>query len=303
MSDLPPLPKIDGDFELMLDIYTHSSVRTNPTMTEDYGDTERLAELGAKVLDLVITYHLYSERPFLTAKNIQEKRLELTSDVSLNRWVQAYGLQEKLRVAPSEIAVLSNPEELRKLFHTYIGALYIRNGLATIQKWISRMIDPAIDIKLPNLSPQPESQFQPQPPQMHAYGQQWQGQGYGQQQGYQSPPPSQVSATSYSSSQMNSVHPAPPPGAPPPLPASPPVMMPSSAMSLVTLALVNQTAAQRGYYVTYPAEQTGPPHQPTWTVRCCMNGQEYGIGSGKSQKLAKEEAARMAWAAMGWGPT
>jgi len=34
-----------------------------------------------------------------------------------------------------------------------------------------------------------------------------------------------------------------------------------------------------------------------------MNGQEYGSGSGKSQKQAKEEAARMAWAAMAWGPT
>jgi len=34
-----------------------------------------------------------------------------------------------------------------------------------------------------------------------------------------------------------------------------------------------------------------------------MNGQEYGRGSGKSQKIAKEEAARQAWAAMGWGPT
>jgi len=300
MSDLPPLPKIDGDFELMLDVYTHSSVRMSSTMNGDYGDTQRLADLGSKVLDLVITYHLYSERPFLAAEDIQRKRLELTSDTNIDHWLQAYGLKEKLRVAPSDIGVLNNPEEMRKFFHTYIGALYIRNGLQTIQTWISRMIDPAIDIKLPNSSPQAEPQFHHQAPQIHAYGQQWQG--YGHQPGYQSPTPSQASVASYSS-QMNSVHPAPPPGAPPPLPASPPSMMPSSAMSLVTLALVNQTAAQRGYHVTYPAEQTGPPHQPTWTVRCHMNGQEYGIGSGKSQKQAKEEAARMALAAMAWGPT
>ena len=89
--------------------------------------------------------------------------------------------------------------------------------------------------------------------------------------------------------------------------------------NLVTLALVNQTAAQQRIQVAYPAHQDGPPHQPTWTVRCtsmftsgspCMcidfckvNGVEKGIGVGKSQKLAKEEAARQAWAAMGWGPT
>jgi ribonuclease-3 len=32
-----------------------------------------------------------------------------------------------------------------------------------------------------------------------------------------------------------------------------------------------------------------------------MNGEEKGIGVGKSQKIAKEDAARQAWVAMGWG--
>lgn len=31
-----------------------------------------------------------------------------------------------------------------------------------------------------------------------------------------------------------------------------------------------------------------------------VNGKECGRGTGKSQKIAKEEAARQAWAAMGW---
>lgn len=66
--------------------------------------------------------------------------------------------------------------------------------------------------------------------------------------------------------------PAPPSGAPPPLPSHPPPgsdspMNPMS--SLVSLALVNQTAAQKGFLVTYPAHQEGPPHMPTWTVKCC----------------------------------
>lgn len=66
MSTLPPLPKIDGDVDLMLDVYTHSSLRPTtvpPTMNDNYGDTLRLQDLGAKVLDLAITVHLYNERP------------------------------------------------------------------------------------------------------------------------------------------------------------------------------------------------------------------------------------------------
>jgi dsRNA-specific ribonuclease len=33
---------------------------------------------------------------------------------------------------------------------------------------------------------------------------------------------------------------------------------------------------------------------------CKVNGVEKGIGVGKSQKVAKEEAAKQAWVAMGW---
>ena len=126
---------------------------------------------------------------------------------------------------------------MRKFFNSYLGALYIRNGLSTIQEWISRLIDP-------DVAPAQGATFSP-PSNYSPYAQQ----NYGQ------PQPG------------NYYHPAPPPGAPPPLPSSPPPAMPSS-MSLVTLALVNQTAAQKGFTVTYPAEQVGPPHQPTWTVRC-----------------------------------
>jgi len=158
---------------------------------------------------------------------------------------------------------------MRKFFNSYLGALYIRNGLSTIQDWISRLIDPNVA---------PEQAFC-LPSNYSPYVQQ----NFGQQQYF---------------------HPAPPPGPPPPLPSSsPPSVMPSSSMSLVTLALVNQTAAQKGFTVTYPAEQVGPSHQPTWTVKCFLNGHERGRGVGKSQKVAKEEAARQAWATMRWGPS
>ena len=72
MSGLPPLPRIDGDVDLMLDVYTHSSLRFGSApMNDDYGDTERLAELGAKVLELTVTNQLFSQRPFLNSKEIQ----------------------------------------------------------------------------------------------------------------------------------------------------------------------------------------------------------------------------------------
>jgi len=130
---------------------------------------------------------------------------------------------------------------MRKYFNSYLGALYIRNGLPTIQDWMSRLIDP-------DAAPSQPDTYAPSSTPSY-YGQQ----NYGQQN---------------HSQQMGYFSPAPPLGPPPPLPSSPPPAMPSSSMSLVTLALVNQTAAQKGLTVTYPADQIGPPHQPTWTVRC-----------------------------------
>src|SRR5271155_2910562 len=116
---------------------------------------------------------------------------------------------------------------MRKYFNTYLGALYVRNGLTTIQEWISRLIDPAVAPSQPTTFP---ATFSPSPSYStpSPYGQP----GYGQY-----------------------FNPAPPPGPPPPLPNSPPPAMPPSSMSLVTLALVNQTAAQKGLTVTYPADQ------------------------------------------------
>jgi hypothetical protein len=73
MSSLPPIPEIAGDVDLVLDVYTHASLR-RPSITqmnEERGDTDRLAELGANALDLVVTNHFYLVRPFLSGREIQ----------------------------------------------------------------------------------------------------------------------------------------------------------------------------------------------------------------------------------------
>lgn len=69
-SPLPALPKIEGDVDLILDVYTHRSLRMDTSLNDDYGDTDRLAELGAKILDLTVTSHFFSKKPMLTASQI-----------------------------------------------------------------------------------------------------------------------------------------------------------------------------------------------------------------------------------------
>lgn len=72
MSNLPPIPEIGGDVDLLLEVYTHASLRhpSHSQMNAEYGDTDRLAELGASALDLAVTNYFYSMRPFLSGTEI-----------------------------------------------------------------------------------------------------------------------------------------------------------------------------------------------------------------------------------------
>lgn len=73
MSNLPPpIPEIGGDVDILLEVFTHASLRSSYTqMNAEYGDADRLAELGASALDLSVTNYFYSVRPFMSATEIQ----------------------------------------------------------------------------------------------------------------------------------------------------------------------------------------------------------------------------------------
>lgn len=68
-SPFPPLPKINS--ELILQVYTHISLRRLDAPPDDYGDNERLARLGEMVLDATVTYALFNKRPMLNTQEIR----------------------------------------------------------------------------------------------------------------------------------------------------------------------------------------------------------------------------------------
>lgn len=69
MANLPYLPPLEGD--LLLDVFTHSSLDyEGKPQNEAYGDNKRLADLGAKVLDMAITQRLFNKKPLLRQDDI-----------------------------------------------------------------------------------------------------------------------------------------------------------------------------------------------------------------------------------------
>ena len=115
---------------------------------------------------------------------------------------------------------------------------------------------------------------------------------------------------------------------PPPPTTKPPPLPPAPGHQVSYLPLFNQTASQRRLSVEYTAQFFGPPHAGKWHVKCLggllpptaglasiwnwavltdnlvdpatVNNVEKGEGSGPSKQLAKEEAAKQAFYAMGW---
>jgi hypothetical protein len=89
---------------------------------------------------------------------IGRTRLHLISTLTgLDPWLGLYRIKEKLRFALTEAHVLNDPVvriALRirllivmiflgneEIFHIFLGAVVIRNGLPSIQAWISSLID------------------------------------------------------------------------------------------------------------------------------------------------------------------
>jgi len=244
MANLPSLPQIEGDVGIVIDLYMHRSLQGN-SINDDYGDMDRLVQLGAKTLDAVLYAHFFRKRPILVAPQIADEATAAISDAKLRDWLTEYGVHTRYRAVPGSVNLLESPEDMRRFFHGYIGALYYRNGIDHVQAWVSALIDP------------------------NAYA------------------------------NALGAHPPPPLTNPPPLPGqgSPP----HNTVSGNVLSTLNEAAMRRGFSVGYPAEQTGPAHAPTWSVKCTINGVAKGTGSGKSQKAAKEQAAREALQAMGPG--
>ncbi|KAI0249494.1 SNF2 family N-terminal domain-containing protein [Lactifluus subvellereus] len=261
---LPPLPPIQSDATLA--IFVHRSFRP-PGSDERFGDSDRLAFLGNRVLAMVIADVLFEKRPMMEYSFLDQEIETALSDASYDQWVTQYDMRARVICPQERRAELMEP--LVK-FWLEFSALYIERGYPAVQIWIRALVDPDFTSSTSGSSL----------PGSYAFG-------------------SSTSGSSTFGSRTGSYmgHPPPPASPPPPLPSNP--LAPGAPKSAF-LSLFNQTAMQRGVNVEWNAVQSGPGHALTWTVECLADGIVKGSGKGKSKQLAKEDAARQALQAMGW---
>ncbi|TFK67463.1 hypothetical protein BDN72DRAFT_913976 [Pluteus cervinus] len=288
---LPPLPRIAGNRDILLDVHTHSSLRNTGLQNVDYGDGERLRILGEQIFSSVVTMHYFSQKPLLSHSEIVLKLRDAFCDQKVLEMSDSYDIARLLMVPAGSRPVGGDIEELRYYWYRFIGALYIRNGLDAVQSWVSKVIDPPFTRSGPS-SPSPSG-----PDFMDESDDEYAGQ-------YAGPPPPQTLL-------------GPPPRQyDPRRPFFTPAPDPNNSGNVLLyrasqtqpvpsfnlVALLNERAQKAyGYLPDYLADHEGSAHAGQWTVRCLLGGFERGRGIGLNQKLAKNNAARQALINLGWG--
>lgn len=72
MDPLPSIPRLSG--EIILEVFTHKSLRFPGAPTNEdseFGDSERLAELGEKAFHVAVTDALFKKRPMLNVEDLK----------------------------------------------------------------------------------------------------------------------------------------------------------------------------------------------------------------------------------------
>ncbi|KAK0245665.1 hypothetical protein EDD85DRAFT_801778 [Armillaria nabsnona] len=283
-SENVQLPQLEPDTYLR--VYTHKSLRRACASPDE--DNERLSVVGEKALDAAVTTALFYERPLLELSAMETKKRELTSWMNIDSWVRRYQMREKIRCTPDLYETLHSPEETNALFYAYVGGVFVNLGMDVVQEWINALIGlegtqrpPPSHRKVKNLPTPQLPPIQPPPPPRLPF---ISPQPFVQLSHFPTPMPL------FSPALM--AKPLPPPKLPNPMtPAQP---------HLAFLPQFNEKASQRRVVVEYPAQFSGPPHAGKWTVKCVVNGIEKGQGVGGNKQIAKEQAARAAYYAMGW---
>ena len=231
-------------------------------------------------------------------------------------------------------------QEGRTLFLSYVGALCIQSGYNVVQDWVNQLLEPSDKrVKSeppPLILPSPLPQQIGAPPNVAAASQaRFLNQFKSDTPTFSQPTPRLnpshfLPGNGGPFSNANGFFPPQPAGTPlksqpPPPTTKPPPLPPAPNQPQISyLPLFNQTASQRRLGVEYTTQFFGPPHAGKWHVKCLggflpstvvsastvltdnsidptiVNGVEKGQGSGPSKQLAKEEAAKQAFYAMGW---
>lgn len=151
-----------SDYSLLTRALTHRSF-LNERPEASLEDNERLEFLGDAVLDFVVGAYLYHHYPEMDEGELTSLRAALVQAKSLAAFARELELGHFLRLGYGE-AENGGRERIPILcatFEAVIGAVYLDQGLAPVEKLVARFISPAlVEIIAESLHKDAKSEFQ-----------------------------------------------------------------------------------------------------------------------------------------------
>jgi len=142
-STLPPLPAISE--KLRMKVFAHKSLHGLPTAIEvdetEPLDNERLAFLGASVLQTSVSRLLYRDFPRHRKGWLSDQRTRFVRMMQLAEWSRAYRLPEQLQCHKSATISVRRSQDIQaSVFEAYVGAIFLTDGIDALDKWIEPLM-------------------------------------------------------------------------------------------------------------------------------------------------------------------
>ncbi|GGL44270.1 ribonuclease III [Sporolactobacillus putidus] len=130
---------------LLKQAFTHSSY-VNEHRRELKEDYERLEFLGDAVLELMISQYLFKHFPDLSEGDMTKLRAAIVCETGLVQFASSLSFEDKIFLGRGEEATggRKRPALLADVFEAFIGALYLDQGLNTVNRFLKLVVYPRI---------------------------------------------------------------------------------------------------------------------------------------------------------------
>ncbi|PSL51159.1 RNAse III [Salsuginibacillus halophilus] len=135
-----------GNDALFIQAFTHSSYVNEHRMNDVY-DNERLEFLGDAVLEIAVSEYLYLQFPEMSEGEMTKLRAAVVCEPSLAEMAEELGFGSYVLLGKGEEMTggRDRPALLADVFESFVGALYLDGGLASVYAFMKMSAYKRID--------------------------------------------------------------------------------------------------------------------------------------------------------------
>lgn len=132
---------------LLYQAFTHSSY-VNEHRRKNYTDNERLEFLGDAVLELSVSHYLYMKYPEMSEGELTKLRAAIVCEPSLVIFAKELSFGNYILLGKGEELTggRTRPALLADVFESFIGALYLDQGLEPVVSFLEVVLFPKVEI-------------------------------------------------------------------------------------------------------------------------------------------------------------